>query len=234
MDILAIIPARKGSKGIPDKNIKLLAGHPLIAWSIAASRASQYTIRTVVSTDSEDIAKIATQYGAEVPSLRPKELAEDSSQTEPALLHMLSVLQETESYIPDAVLLLQPTSPIRFRSSIDAVIKTYTEGEYDSALSVFEGHHFKWKNPQQAEALYDYKKRPLRQELTAENRLYSETGSMYIVRTSILQATHNRLGGTIGLYETDLLENIDIDTLDDFRLAELIANEWSGRLTIPK
>jgi len=233
MEILAIIPARGGSKGIPGKNIKSFSGHPLITWTISASLASAKISRTIVSTDNKDIKDIALQYGAEVPFLRPPELATDEAQTEPVLLHVLQKLQESENYIPDAVVLLQPTSPIRFIGSIDSLIETFEKGEYDAVLSVYEGHHFKWKTGETVQALYDYKNRPLRQEIGKENRIYSETGSMYITRTEILQNTQNRLGGKIGLYEISALENIDIDTLDDFTLTEIIASRWGNRLTTP-
>lgn len=234
MEILAIIPARGGSKGIPGKNIKPFAGYPLIAWTIAASRTAAAVSRTIVSTDSMEIKHVAEQYGAEVPFLRPAELATDSSQTEPTLLHVLNTLKEQEGYEPDAVLLLQPTSPIRFTGTIDALAKHFINGNYDAVLSVFEGHHFKWQDSKNPTALYDYTNRPLRQDLGEENRIYSETGSMYLTKTATLLEEGNRLGGHIGMIETDLLENIDIDTLDDFRLTELIASEWSDRLTLPQ
>ncbi|PIR54283.1 acylneuraminate cytidylyltransferase family protein [Candidatus Peregrinibacteria bacterium CG10_big_fil_rev_8_21_14_0_10_42_8] len=234
MEILAIIPARGGSKGIPGKNIKPFANYPLIAWTISASLAAKGITRTVVSTDNDEIKDVALTYGAEVPFLRPENLALDNSQTEPVLQNVLETLRSQEGYVPDAIMLLQPTSPIRFTGTIDAIIEKYKKGEYDSILSVFEGHHFKWKNEQNPVALYDHKNRPLRQDVQHEDHIYSETGSVYITRTKTFLYTQNRLGGKIGLYETGLLENIDIDSLDDFHLTEMIAKEWSHKLTTPE
>lgn len=231
MEILAIIPARGGSKGIPRKNIRPLAEHPLLTWTIAASLNAAQITRTVVSTDDEEIRTTALSYGAEVPLLRPAELSNDGAQTESALLHVLTTLKEKENYIPDAVVLLQPTSPIRFQGTIDAAITAFINGKFDAVLSVFEGHHFHWRPD--GTPLYDYKNRPLRQDLTDENRIVAETGSLYVTKTETLCSEKNRLGGNIGTFETTLLENFDIDTLEDFRLAELIAQEWAPKLSIP-
>ena len=113
MEILALIPARGGSKSIPRKNIRPLAGHPLIAYSIAAGRQSNLVTRTIVSTDDEEIARIARQYGAETPFLRPAEFAQDNTTDFPVFTHALSWLKEHEGYQPEIVVQLRPTSPIR-------------------------------------------------------------------------------------------------------------------------
>src|SRR3989344_1132419 len=119
--ILAIIPARGGSKGIPGKNIKLLAGKPLIAHSIEAARNSRFINRVIVSTDDEHIANAARKYGAEI-IMRPKELAEDKTPMDPVLQHAVEFL-EKENYIPEAVMLLQPTSPLRTTEHINEAIE---------------------------------------------------------------------------------------------------------------
>ena len=113
MEILAIIPARGGSKSIPRKNIRPLAGHPLIAYSIAAGRQSRLVTRTIVSTDDEEIAAVARQYGAETPFLRPAEFAQDNTTDFPVFTHALGWLKEHEGYQPDIIVQLRPTSPIR-------------------------------------------------------------------------------------------------------------------------
>lgn len=156
MSNLAIIPARGGSKGIPKKNIKEIAGKPLIAWSIEQALNSSSIERVIVSTDCEDIAAVAREYGAEVPFMRPAHLANDTAATEPALLHTLEWLAEHENYHPDYTVLLQATSPVRKDDAIDSAIKKIIEKKADSLLSVCEFWHFLWENEDNPKAYYDY------------------------------------------------------------------------------
>ena len=127
MSNLGIIPARGGSKGLPRKNVKSIAGKPLIAWTIEAAFKSKSIDRVLVSTDDEETAQIARDYGAEVPFLRPKELATDLATTESAMLHALNFLQNDNSYLPKTIALLQCTSPVRNSFSIDNAFKKYFE-----------------------------------------------------------------------------------------------------------
>ncbi|RPJ23330.1 MAG: acylneuraminate cytidylyltransferase family protein, partial [Chloroflexi bacterium] len=126
-EILAIIPARGGSKGIPRKNIRNFAGHPLIAWSIAAAKQAECVNRVVVSTDDPEIAAVARELGAETPFLRPSELAQDNTTDLPVFEHALAWLAENEGYQPDIVVQLRPTSPIRPRDCVDSAVKTLIE-----------------------------------------------------------------------------------------------------------
>ncbi len=121
-EVLAIIPARGGSKGIPRKNIRPFAGHPLIAYSIAAGIRAETVTRVIVSTDDERIAEVARQYYAETPFLRPLELAQDDTPDLPVFQHALNWLAENESYIPDVVVQLRPTSPIRPMGLVDEAV----------------------------------------------------------------------------------------------------------------
>ncbi len=121
--IIAIIPARGGSKGIQNKNLKQVKGHPLLAWSIAAARAAQNVDRIIVSTDSEAIAEIAKQYGAEVPFLRPAEIADDQSRDLSFLQHALDWFLKNENTVPEYVIQLRPTSPLRTGQIIDEAIE---------------------------------------------------------------------------------------------------------------
>ncbi len=114
-EILALIPARGGSKGIPRKNIRSFAGYPLIAWSIAAAKQSELVTRVIVSTDDEEIAAVARECGAETPFLRPAEFAQDNTTDLPVFEHALQWLEENEGYQPEIVVQLRPTSPIRPR-----------------------------------------------------------------------------------------------------------------------
>ena len=122
-EILALIPARGGSKGIPRKNIRSFAGYPLISWSIAAAKQSQFVTRVIVSTDDEEIAAVARECGAETPFLRPAEFAQDTSTDLPLFEHALQWLEENEGYRPEVVVLLRPTSPIRPKMMVDDAIR---------------------------------------------------------------------------------------------------------------
>lgn len=148
-EVLAIIPARGGSKGIPHKNIKLFAGYPLIAYSIAAGLQSELTTRVIVSTDDEEIAEIARKWGAETPFLRPAEFAADNTLDLPVFQHALSWLKEHENYVPDIVLQLRPTSPARPRTLVDEAVKLLmSHPEADSVRGVVpadENPHKMWR-----------------------------------------------------------------------------------------
>ncbi len=126
-DILALIPARGGSKGIPRKNIRLFSGYPLIAWSIAAAKQSKWVTRIIVSTDDEAIAEVARAWGAETPFMRPAEFAQDKTTDLPVFEHALKWLEDKEAYHPEIVLQLRPTSPIRPRTLLDDSIRILME-----------------------------------------------------------------------------------------------------------
>jgi len=137
--ILAIIPARGGSKRVPRKNIKILGGKPLLAYSIEHSQSSKYINRTIVSTEDEEIAQIAKKYGAEVPFMRPKELAQDDTTDFPVFEHVLNWLKENENYLPDVVVQLRPTSPLRKVEDVDGAIELLMKNpEADSVRTVIE------------------------------------------------------------------------------------------------
>ncbi len=126
-EVLAIIPARGGSKGIPRKNIRNFAGYPLIAYSIAAGLQAKYITRVIVSTDDEEIAAVARQYGAETPFLRPVEIAQDNSTDLPLFEHALQWLNSNEGYHPEIVVQLRPTSPLRPLTLVDDAVKLLLE-----------------------------------------------------------------------------------------------------------
>lgn len=221
-NILCIIPARGGSKGIPKKNVREFCGKPLIQFSIEHALKSKFINKVCVSTDDSEIEKVSLNAGAEVIN-RPDDISTDTATSESALKHALKSLQEKEDYIPDLVVFLQATSPIRNYSDIDDAINTIRENDYDSLLSVTKSHKFLWriKNSQVQSINYDYKNRPRRQDLEPE---YFETGSFYIFKPWVLEKYNNRLGGKIGLFEIDFWHSFEIDTLDDFALCEWIYN----------
>ena len=147
-EIISIIPARGGSKGIPKKNIVLLAGKPLIAYSIGQSLQCRHIKRTIVSTDDPEIAEIAREYGAEVPFIRPKELAKDDTPDLPVFLHALDWLEKQESYLPDLIVHLRPTSPLREVKHIEeAIEKLLAVWRYNS----FRGLHLSFEHPKETE-----------------------------------------------------------------------------------
>lgn len=218
--ILTIIPARGGSKGIPRKNLQPFAGKPLIVHTIEAIINCDQLTRIIVSTEDTEIAEVANRYGAEV-VFRPLEIASDTATSESALLHTLEYLQQTENYQPDLVVFLQCTCPIRQPTDIDGAIKTLEQQQADSLLSVTASHRFLWreKEGQYYSINYDYRKRPRRQDCPPE---YIENGSIYVFKPWVLQQLNNRLGGKIAIYKMDYWSSFDIDSWDDFKLCEWI------------
>lgn len=223
MRVLAIIPARGGSKGLPGKNLRMLAGEPLITWSIRHALGSACVTDTLVSTDCPEIAEAARQAGALTPFLRPANLATDSAATEPVMLHALAAMEEAGMRY-DCVALLQPTSPLRSPDMTDrALARLQAEGA-DSLLSVTQSHAFFWQDAP-VRASYDYRNRPRRQDIAPAARRYRETGSLYLTNRDVLVRERNRLGGKITLFETPEEESFEVDSLADFRLLETLMNE---------
>ncbi len=220
MNILAIIPARGGSKGIPRKNIQPLVGKPLLAYTIEHAHATPAISRVVVSTDDAEIAAVAEQYGAEV-IWRPAEISGDDATSESALLHALDHLRDSEGYEPDLVVFLQATSPLRQPDDIQKAIETLQQQGADSLLSVAPSHVFLWRlvNGRAEPVNYDYRQRPRRQERAPE---YIENGSIYIFKPWVLREQSNRLGGKIALYVMDPLDSLQVDEPSDLALIEQV------------
>lgn len=219
---LAIIPARGGSKGVPRKNIRPIAGKPLIAWTILQARQSEKIDRVIVSTDDDEVAAVAIQYGAEVPFMRPREIATDNATTEASLLHAVAWLEQNEGYRPDNVVLLQCTSPIRSPGVIDGAIATFESETADSLLSATEFWHFLWSDKSAPRAGYDFRNRPRRQDISETHIRFKENGSIYVTSLAVLIGEQNRLGGKIAMFLMDEHESFEIDTEADFALVECI------------
>ncbi|BDI59744.1 acylneuraminate cytidylyltransferase family protein [Qipengyuania nanhaisediminis] len=223
MKVLAIIPARGGSKGLPGKNLRPIAGDPLIVWSIRHALASRCVTDTVVSTDCEQIAEVARNAGALVPFLRPAALASDTAPTEPVMLHALAAMEGARGRY-DLVALLQPTSPLRSPDMTDRAFAQLEAEGADSLLAVTECHAFFWQRDP-VRASYDYLARPRRQDIVPADRRYRETGSLYLTRRDLLVSQGNRLGGKIALFETSENEGFEVDSLADLRLLETLMKE---------
>ncbi|ERS84274.1 hypothetical protein Q672_02115 [Marinobacter sp. EVN1] len=220
---IALIPARSGSKGIPNKNILNLLGQPLIFWSIQQALACTKIAEVFVSTDSPAIADIAKRNGAKVPELRPAHLAEDATPTEDV---MLQVAQDWLDWEPNTVMiLLQPTSPYRRPGTIASAIELFEKQNADSLVSVCESHSFFWKNPSMPSAQYDYMSRPRRQDLAPSERPYKENGSIYMTRLPILKAFGNRLGGKIVMFCMTEQESWEIDSPTDFKIVDMLMQQ---------
>lgn len=230
MNYIAIIPARGGSKGLPGKNLKLLAGKPLIGWSIEQALNCGRFDCVHVSTDDPGIAETAREFGADVPYFRPCSLAHDTASTEPVMTYALD-WYERAGQIFDAVVLLQPTSPLRLPGTLDAAISAFEATGAASLLGVCENHHFFWQHLDQPRALYDYRSRPRRQDIRPADRWYRENGSIYITRTNSFRRTLNRLCEPIHMHLMCEEEGWEIDSMTDFAVVETLMklgqSKWS-------
>ena len=219
--IIAIIPARGGSKGIPRKNIRLLAGKPLIAYSIESALKSKYIDKVIVSTEDEEIAEISKLYGADVIK-RPINLAGDDILTIDVIFHVLDSL-ENKKYNPDVVVLLQPTSPLRNTKDIDEAVKLFLENNCESLVSVCEMKHIYWSFRIQGkylESLFgeDYLKKR-RQDL---DRIYIPNGAIYISTPKILHKYKSFYCKKMIPYIMPIEKSIDIDNEMDLEFAEFL------------
>ncbi len=217
MNTVAMIPARGGSKGIPRKNIKELCGKPLIAHIIETALKVREVDRVIVSTEDKEIVEIAKKHGAEVPFIRPEELARDETPTLPVLQHAVKYLEEKEDYRPDIVVLLYATSPLLKAGRVSEAIKMLKEEKFDSVLSVEEDRGHYWIEKEGSyERLYPIvlKNRQLTKPLLKEN------GAIYLCKKDLLMKENTVVGGKIGFLKMQKEESIDIDKPIDFKIAE--------------
>ena len=233
-DVLCIIPARKGSKGIPHKNKQLLADVPLVIFSIrSALQAGIDGTRIVVSSDDEEILGYAKSWKV-CPHRRPIELSMDESSTEDCMIDAI----DNAHYSGDikSVLLLQPTSPIRFKDRISDAITTYKNGDYDSLLSVTEMHPFFWNYQyddkvkiESCVSSYAPNSRPRRQCISKYDIPYFENGNLYITDIDVLKNKHCRIGDKPYLYKISELEAMQIDDPEQLKIIDIILSTSMGR-----
>ena len=220
--VCAIIPARGGSKGLPGKNQKYLNGHPLLAHSIRHAKAARCIDRVFVSTDCAELARIAFEYEAEVPLLRPKELASDTSPVIDAVEHLLENIPD---YTPDYVVLLQPTSPLRMALDIDRAFAQLLANEAPAIVSVSEAstHPLLCKRMDETGTLKPFVEHMLngarRQDLPPA---YALNGAIYMVKTDVLIRSRSWCPAEAGAYAMPVERSVDIDTEMDFEWAEWI------------
>jgi len=229
MRILGVIPARGGSKGVPRKNIRALGGKPLIAYTIEAAAASKRPTRTIVSTEDEEIARVAREVGGDVPFVRPAKLSTDEAKAIPVIQHALSAVEEQENGTPyDGVMMLQPTTPFRTSEDIDAAVDLLETTGADSVISVVDvgGHHPARMKYIEGNRLIDppfceeYENQP-RQELSP---MYIRNGAIYLTRREILQSGSFK-GRDCRAWAMPAERSINIDTMLDFKYAEWLLEE---------
>lgn len=229
MRITSVITARAGSKGLPRKNTRLLAGKPLIAWTIEHARASKYINDTIVSTDDKEIARIAESLGAQVPFLRPEELAQDDTPTIDVVVHLLGRMKEANDHLPEYVALLQPTSPLRTSADIDTAVEMLVSDKRANAVvSITEvSENPYWMKTLTSEGFIDdfvnhgedYHRR---QDMPA---VYKLNGAIYVCRTPVLLESRSFCPENTFGYVMPKERSIDIDTILDFKLAELMISK---------
>jgi N-acylneuraminate cytidylyltransferase len=234
-EILALIPARGGSKGIPHKNIRNFAGYPLIAWSIAAAIQAKTVTRIIVSTDDDEIATIARENGAEIPFMRPAELAQDKTPDLPVFEHALKMLEEVDGYKPDAVVQLRPTSPIRPRGMVDEAVQILLShrdadcvrgvvpaGQNPHKMWRFAGDDKPMKPLLEVEGISEPYNAP-RQILPP---VYWQTGHIDAIRMSTIANKRSLTGDVVYPLVIDPRYTVDIDTLADWAKYEALV--YSG------
>jgi len=225
--ILAIIPARGGSKGIRKKNIQKLLGKPLISYTITAAKNTKSINKIIVSTDDNEIKKISENIGAEVPFLRPKQISKDTSSTIEVIKHALKFLEETQSYKPDIIILLQPTSPLRTSQLITKTINTLKKSKATSVITVSKIT----KHPYASFWLKNDFLKPFKENSTKYSRrqdfpdLFFPTGAVYSFWYDTLKKFNSIYGPKIKPIIVDD-DNIDIDTLQDLFFTEMILKNW--------
>jgi CMP-N-acetylneuraminic acid synthetase len=229
--VLAVVPARGGSKGIPRKNLQLLGGRPLVAHAVEVGRAAMPLVsRVVCSTDDPEIAAVAASAGAEVPFLRPAELAQDGSEDWPVFVHLLDWLAANQMWVPDLIVNLRPTSPLRTSGHVEAAIRLLLETGADSVKAVClarQHPHKMWLRGANS-AIEPFLKTPFRLSRGPDvpraqlEDVYWQNGVVDVTRREVVREQGVMIGRRVAGLVTLPEESIDIDTPMDLALAELL------------
>lgn len=228
MKAVAFIFARGGSKGLPGKNVRLLGGKPLIAWSIEHALAVERIGRVIVSTDSDEIAAVARQHGAEVPFMRPAELARDDSPEWLAWRHALNYLSDTAGGLPEAMVSLPATAPLRVTQDIENCLNEFQKGEADMVITVSDAHRSPYFNMVKTNSdgsvglvIPPQSNIARRQDVPT---VYDMTTVAYVADPTFVMTRNAVFEGRVRAVHVPVERAIDIDTLLDFQIAECLLN----------
>lgn len=234
MTTIAFIFARGGSKGLAGKNTRLLAGKPLIAWSIEHARAIKRIDRVIVSTDSKEIAAVASDYGAEVPFMRPAELARDDSPEWLAWRHALTFLQESEGTLPEVMLSVPTTSPLRLPIDLENCLDEFSKGDADMVITISNAHRNPWFNmvKESEDGLVSLVIEPASGIIRRQDAptVFDMTTVAYVARPQFVMEQMGAFSGRVRAVKVPLERAIDIDNLFDFELAEFLINRRGYQL----
>ncbi|MBV9578798.1 MAG: acylneuraminate cytidylyltransferase family protein [Chloroflexi bacterium] len=228
--VLAVVPARGGSKGVPRKNLQLLGGRPLVAHAVDVGRQAKLVSRVLCSTDDPEIARVAREAGAEVPFLRPSELAQDTTEDWPVFVHALDWLEEHANWVPEVIVNLRPTSPLRTARHVDDAIGLLLQTGTDSvkAICLARQHpHKMWLLQDNAE-IQPFLQTPFRASRGPDvpraelQDVYWQNGVVDVTRHAVIREQKVMIGRRVAGLVTELDESIDIDTPLDLALAELL------------
>lgn len=217
-NVLAVIPARGGSKGIPRKNMRLMHGKPLISYAIENALNCDLIDKVIVSSDSEEILAYASQFKGVICFDRSSELAQDAVTLDPVIYDSVIRCEDSLDVRYDIVVTLQPTSPLLTVSTLNRALRSFISSEVDSMISVVNAPHLRWKKDNRGKIIADYEKRLNRQQLPPS---YSETGAFLICRRDVL-FPESRLGRSVSVFEVPENEATDIDTKEDWIVCESI------------
>jgi CMP-N,N'-diacetyllegionaminic acid synthase len=230
MNLLAIIPARKGSRGTPDKNIAVVGGKPLVRWTVECALASPSIERVLVTTDSKEIASIAVEAGADVPFMRPPELGRDDTPGIEPILHAVKWIRDNEGLTPRYVVVLQPTSPLRAPEDIEAALALAVRRDGDAVVSVVtaERHPYWMKTLEPDGRMSNFmsgKEIPFRRQDLPD--VYALNGAIYLARTEFLLRKGGWYSADTYGYVMPVDRSLDVDTPWDLNLADLVLSRIS-------
>jgi CMP-N-acetylneuraminic acid synthetase len=228
--VLALVPARGGSKGVPRKNLQLVGGRPLVAHAVAVGLEAALVTRVLCSTDDPEIAAAARDAGAEVPFLRPPELAQDTTEDWPVFVHALDWLEQRDGWVPELIVNLRPTSPLRTARHVDDAIRLLLNTAVDSvkAVCLARQHPHKMWLRQHDATIEPYLKTDFRLSRGPDvpraelEQVYWQNGVVDVTRTAVVREQHVMIGQRVAGLVTEPDESIDIDTPVDLALAELL------------